>query len=268
MPEPATAQTPDATRAHIQARLSALEAEHGVRVLFAAESGSRAWGFASPDSDYDVRFVYAHSTDWYVSLAAPRDVIEAPLDPMLVDLAGWDVRKALRLLLKSNAALYEWTRSPILYRDGPARAAISTLFEAVASRHSLALHYTHTAQTNWKRCGDGREVKLKRYFYFMRPLLAREWALVHGTPPPMHMDHLLAAVPLPPTVQREFRDLIAAKTTTPELGCHPRRRALDAWIMDRLADQPVAIAEVPPPDAAARADDLFRALIGFAPAAR
>src|SRR5215510_13896244 len=101
-------------RTHIVARLASVASEEGVRVLYAAESGSRAWGFGSPDSDYDVRFLYAHERNWYVKLGEDRDVIERALDEQRVDLAGWDIRKALRLLLKSNPALYEWLVSPVV----------------------------------------------------------------------------------------------------------------------------------------------------------
>ncbi|HEY7549300.1 MAG TPA: nucleotidyltransferase domain-containing protein, partial [Hyphomicrobiaceae bacterium] len=121
---------PDEIRAHIAARLAAAASEEGVRILYAAESGSRAWGFPSPDSDYDVRFLYAHARDWYVGLAEARDVIERPLDEQRVDLAGWDIRKALRLLLRSNPALYEWLVSPIVYMDDPLRVEMKALFEA------------------------------------------------------------------------------------------------------------------------------------------
>ena len=100
-----------AIRDHIVSWLGQVEREEGVRILFAAESGSRAWGFASPDSDYDVRFIYAHPRDWYTTLTEARDVIERPLDDKLVDLGGWDVRKALRLHLKSNPVLHEWFAS-------------------------------------------------------------------------------------------------------------------------------------------------------------
>ena len=113
--------SPD-VRAHISSVLQEAAREHGVRILVAVESGSRAWGFGSPDSDYDVRFIYAHPPEWYLRLRDERDVIERPLDAQLVDLAGWDVRKALRLLLRSNPALYEWLCSPIVYGDDGAFA--------------------------------------------------------------------------------------------------------------------------------------------------
>ena len=116
-------------RAEIERRLAVIEAEDGVEILFAVESGSRAWGFASPDSDYDARFVYRHPRNWYLSVREARDVIERPiLDDY--DVNGWDLRKALRLLLKSNPPLYEWLRSPIVYRDHCGfRAALTDLAE-------------------------------------------------------------------------------------------------------------------------------------------
>ena len=105
-------------RSEIEARLLVIEAEHGVRVLYACESGSRGWGFASPDSDYDVRFIYAHPLPWYLRVAAERDVIELPISGDL-DINGWELRKALGLLKKGNATLIEWLGSPIVYRADP-----------------------------------------------------------------------------------------------------------------------------------------------------
>lgn len=113
-----------AIRVEIQQRIAAIESEHGVRVLFACESGSRGWGFASPDSDYDVRFVYVHPLPWYLQVSPQRDVIELPISDVL-DINGWELRKALGLLKKGNATLVEWLDSPVVYRaDGPFLDAI------------------------------------------------------------------------------------------------------------------------------------------------
>lgn len=266
----AEAHIPPEIRRHILQGLHNVEAQHGVRVLFAAESGSRAWGFPSPDSDYDVRFVYAHPLEWYVRLAEGRDVIEAELDEREVDLAGWDIRKALRLLLKSNAALYEWARSPILYRDeGDVRQRIQELFDEAASRRTLCHHYSHTAQGQWQRAIAGRDaVKLKKYFYVVRPLLAFRWAERLGTPPPMTIDALIDAVPLPGDVGAAFAEVLARKSVTDESGLSPRVGVLDSWIEEELAGLG-RVAEMPEPTEASRtaardkADALFRRVVGF-----
>ena len=103
-------------RKEVLRRLDAVEREEDVRVLYACESGSRAWGFASPDSDYDVRFIYVHRPDWYLSIVDRRDVIERPIVDEY-DLSGWELRKTLRLFRKSNPPLIEWLGSPIVYRE-------------------------------------------------------------------------------------------------------------------------------------------------------
>ena len=255
-------------RQHIDATLAAVAAEAGVRILYAAESGSRAWGFGSPDSDYDVRFVYAHPRDWYLRLAEARDVIERPLDDRLVDLAGWDVRKALRLALKSNPALYEWLVSPIVYTDdGALRPQLRALFEAHASPRALAFHYWSIARGQWQREIEGRdEVRQKKYFYVVRPLLSLAFVAATGTPPPMTIDALLAAVPMSEAPRRAFEALLARKRSTPELGAAPRDATLDAWALgelDRLAPERLGLADRPAAaDQTAAGDTLFRHLIG------
>ena len=123
--------------------LANIESERKVRVLYACESGSRAWGFASRDSDYDVRFVYVHVRDWYVSVDDRRDVIELPLADDL-DISGWELRKALRLLKKSNPPLLEWLKSPIVYQSDPDfMAEFGELAAKFYSPRRCFAHYLH-----------------------------------------------------------------------------------------------------------------------------
>jgi len=170
----------------IQERLEKAEIEHNVKVLFACESGSRAWGFASPDSDYDVRFIYAHDTTWYLSydVEQRRDVIEYPIVDD-IDIGGWDIRKALYLFTRTNGALLEWLVSPIVYREsGSFAIQARELAPSTANTVALKYHYSHMARTH---AGDGLtsdKVKLKRYFYILRPLLAIKYIEEgHGLPP-------------------------------------------------------------------------------------
>lgn len=256
-------------RSHVEDTLRRVARANGVRILYAAESGSRAWGFGSPDSDYDVRFIYAHEPVWYLDLAEHRDVVEQPLDAQLVDLAGWDVRKALRLLLKSNPALYEWLVSPIVYvDDGVFRGKARALFEAHASQRALAAHYWSIARGQWKSEIDGRtEVKLKKYFYVVRPLLSLQAVVTDGGPPPMQIDRLLAASDIPWDVAAAIADLLVTKQSTPELGLGPRIPAIDAWAsgaIAHLAPEKLSLSHEPRTDGTAAANALFRDTVGFA----
>lgn len=255
-------------RAHVAAQLAEKAATHGVRILFAVESGSRAWGFGSPDSDYDVRFVYAHPSDWYVSLHEPRDVIEAPLDEQLVDLAGWDVRKALRLLLRGNPALYEWLVSPITYtEDGPFRAQAKALFERHASAKVLAHHYWSIARSQLRAEIESQaEPRLKKYFYVVRPLLSLQWVVANGGPPPMQLAALLDGVAMPADVRGHVDKLLAAKRNTPELGRGPHIGVVDEWardILERFDPACLTLDAGEPHDTRRLADELYRRTIGF-----
>lgn len=177
----------------IQQAINAIEKDHGVRVLYAAESGSRAWGFASTDSDYDVRFVYAHSQDWYLSVFEQRDVIERML-PGDLDVSGWDLRKSLRLMSKCNLAFNEWFDSPIIYRENAAFAsAIRHLIPHFFQPARALFHYLSMASTTHTDYLSGDQVRLKKLFYFLRPVLACRWIEHTRTQPPTEFSRLVAA---------------------------------------------------------------------------
>lgn len=222
--------------AEIQARLTLIEARCDIRVLFAVESGSRAWGFPSPDSDYDVRFVYARPRDWYLSIVSARDVIELPLDGVY-DINGWDVRKALQLLLKPNPVLLEWLESPIFYRrNDKVIADLKALADQVLHIAPLAHHYRRLAEGQWRRAIDGRtEVPLKKYFYVVRPVLALRWLRLNpGVRPPMNLAQLRAGADVPAVIDEILDDLIERKRETKELGNAARLPAIDIFIENEL----------------------------------
>ncbi|HLZ87785.1 MAG TPA: nucleotidyltransferase domain-containing protein [Puia sp.] len=166
-------------------QLALIEQNEGVRILYACESGSRAWGFPSPDSDYDVRFIYAQPRDNYISIRDPQDVVEIPVNPVL-DINGWDIRKTLQLFLKSNSPLYEWLQSPIGYKEeGGFAAELRRLMTEYYSHRSGCHHYLSMAYNTLNNDLKGNEVKLKKYFYALRPALACGWILEKRTVPPM-----------------------------------------------------------------------------------
>jgi uncharacterized protein len=232
-----------AIRQVIQSRLDAVETEDGVRVLLAVESGSRAWGFPSPDSDYDVRFVYVRRRDWYLQLRPGRDVIERPIEGE-IDLSGWDIRKALGLLLKSNAVISEWIDSPIRYRaDESLVTELRRLADQVLDARALGHHYTRLGGNAAERWLAGSEpVPVKRYFYALRPALAIR-ALRHDptSRPPMNLQALVAASHLPEELDADIRTLVDAKRQTNELSVGMRMPRLDAAIraeLDGVSDLP------------------------------
>ena len=220
-----------AVREDIQARLSRCEAEHDVKILYAVESGSRAWGFASPDSDYDVRFIYIRPTDWYLAydIERKRDVIEYPIVDE-IDINGWDLRKALYLFARTNGALLEWLGSPIVYRENhPAIEGLRALRASHISDVALCYHYSHMARGNAQQFLSADAVKLKKYFYVLRPLLAIRWIESGQGVPPVPFQELLDAQ-APPEIIGEVEDLLETKRRTPELGKGPARPVINRFI--------------------------------------
>lgn len=223
-------------RQEILRRIAAAEQEHDVTVLYAVESGSRAWGFASPNSDYDVRFIYAHKPEWYLSIdvATKRDVIEYPIVDE-IDINGWDVRKALQLFNKSNPAIVEWLQSPLVYGDdGQFAAQLRPLLANGYSINKGVYHYLHMARTNYRGYLKGSEVRLKKYFYVLRPLLAIRWLLAHCTVAPIEFAKLLTML-TEDSVRAEVDKLLAVKTRSDELQTGPQVQLLNQFIETELA---------------------------------
>lgn len=173
-------------------KLKEIENQYRVHILLAVESGSRAWGFESPDSDYDVRFIYARRKEDYLKLEGTRDVIELPIDETL-DINGWDIAKALRLLYKSNPTLFEWFSSPIVYcKNDSFFSKVKPLLSECFSSKSGLYHYLSMAKSNYREFLHGSIVKAKKYFYVLRPVLACRWILDKAAPPPMKFEELVA----------------------------------------------------------------------------
>ena len=150
----------------IKSKLKEIEEKENIKILHCVESGSRAWGFASPDSDYDVRFIYVRPKEFYLRLDKTRDVIEWQLDDTL-DINGWDLSKALSLLYKSNPTLFEWNSSPIVYKTTKEWEQIATIINKYFVAKSGLYHYLSTAKSNYREYLKGEIVRLKKYFYVL-----------------------------------------------------------------------------------------------------
>jgi predicted nucleotidyltransferase len=252
--------------AEIAARLDGVRRDHGVAIPFAIESGSRAWGFPSPDSDYDCRFVFVRPHDAYLTLFPARDVIETPLTEVL-DVNGWDVGKAIRLMLKGNAVILEWLMSPIAYRLEPAfRRSFLDLAEAIVDADRVGLHYLHLAYSMRGRTfADGAPVKLKKLFYVLRPCAALRFMRLHPDRrvAPMHFPTLLAGADLPADLIEIVDGLLAAEAASSEMGEGEVPAPLRAFIDAEIALAEPRLARLPPPSEADRqqADDTFRRLV-------
>jgi len=224
-----------AVRAEILRQLDAIESAHGVRVLYACESGSRGWGFASPDSDYDVRFLYVHPLPWYLRVGAQRDVIELPASGKL-DINGWELRKALGLLKKGNATLIEWLDSPVVYRADSVfvdamRAAVRETHRPERSFH----HYLHTASKNYRQYLQGDSVRLKKYLYVLRPLLAALWVEQGRGTAPMCFETLVDGLVADPELRSAIAQLLAIKRAAPESEFGRPLPVINAFIDAELA---------------------------------
>jgi uncharacterized protein len=246
----------------INRELAAIEHENSVRVLIAVESGSRAWRFPSRDSDYDVRFVYIQTAETYLLIEPPRDVIERPIDGLL-DINGWDIRKALQLLVRANAVIWEWLTSPVRYRDADACVAqMLALTDELCHLPAFAYHYDRLARHSFAEISAASDsARLKTYCYAMRPALALVWIRQRAKPPPMDVPSLLEGIDIASDVRRELAALIERKAVATEDGLTSRIPALDAFLGETLAK---AVERSILPDRAAaleRANALFLSML-------
>ncbi len=247
----------------IQAELRRIEREDDVRVLLAVESGSRAWGFASTDSDWDVRFLYLRRPEWYLSVRPGRDVLEYPISEGL-DISGWDLKKALWLFAKSNPPLLEWLRSPIVYAEsGSVPERLRNRATEFFRPRACMYHYLHMAEGNFRSYLQGERVRQKKYFYVLRPVLACQWIESRGEFPPMEFERLVEAE-LPDSELRDaVLSLLEKKRAGTELGDGPRIPVLNAFLEERIAHfrevtADVARNQVPGLDPL---DELFRSVL-------
>ncbi len=216
----------------VKLKLDEIEKKENIKILHAVESGSRAWGFASPDSDYDVRFIYVQQKEFYLSLEDTKDFIDWELNETL-DINGWDLNKALRLFHKSNATLFEWANSPIVYRTTPEWEKLYKIAEKYFSTKAVMYHYYGTAKSNYYEFLQGDNVKYKKYFYVIRPLLACKWIEERQCPPPVLFETLMNTM-LDSKMKDVIDELLEIKATMKESDKGKRIEKLNQYIEDRI----------------------------------
>ncbi len=219
----------------IQKLLTDIEEETGVTIIYACESGSRAWGFPSPDSDYDVRFIYHHPRDWYLSLHEGPDSLNR-MPNKLLDGVGWDIRKFLRLGYRSNAALFEWLASPIVYRsDDLMMEDLRAFIQPYFSPRKVIYHNIGIATGMLEREFKEDTVYLKKYFYVLRAVLSSRWIRKQNEQPPIQFEELLPLLEYKPKLMAAIEDLLAIKEHSTESKRIDKVPILDEFIKDEIS---------------------------------
>jgi predicted nucleotidyltransferase len=248
-------------KCRIEQELNKIEKNLNVKIIYACESGSRAWNFASLNSDYDVRFIYAHPKDWYLSIAKKKDVIEHLIDGDL-DISGWDIKKSLVLLRKSNSPLLEWISSPIKYRNE--RTVMNPLIELSTDAflpESSCHHYWSMANRILLNVGEGEEAKIKSYLYSLRAILCCKWIVKRHTQPPMRIEELLNEL-LPVGETRDLVDnLIYEKSKGAESASTKRSLSFEEYLRGQLSNLESQIPKNPKKLPIDRFDAVFQEII-------
>ncbi len=216
----------------IRQKLKEIEEKENIKIMFAVESGSRAWGFASNDSDYDIRFVYIRPLKDYLHLEKTNDMINWQLDNIF-DINGWDLKKALQLLHDSNPTIFEWLFSPITYQSSDAFEQLKTISKDYYSKKKSLYHYWHMANNNYQAYLQDDIICIKKYFYVIRPLLAAKWIIDKKSQPSMLFSELVNAE-LPKELEPIINDLLEKKAKSSEMGLSTRIKELDDFINSQL----------------------------------
>lgn len=218
----------------IQGQLRDIEEKNNVKILYAMESGSRGWGFKSKDSDFDVRFIYVHPTEWYLNIFEGSDIIEIPVDEVL-DINGWDIKKAMKLMYKSNAPLLEWLSSPIIYIENinfikELREVSEKYFNPV----SVINHYINIARKSYKGIECESSMKLKKLFYVIRPIVACMWIEKCNTIPPMNLQAMMKEVEIDNRIKEMIEELVIVKSDSIESDAINPQTELMKFLKDKI----------------------------------
>ena len=223
-------------------KLREIEEECGVRVLYAAEAGSRACGTNSEASDFDVRFIYIRSRAEYLRLDQTRDVMDFPIEDGW-DMFGWDLTKTLQLLHSSNTQIFDWFHSGVVYLDDGFSRRFRPVLDTYFSPKTAAYHYLNQAEQKFKKVQKTDTPKVKRYLYALQYLVAARWVLDHQAPAPVDFKTLNAL--LPDEIRCRAEELLVQKTSRPDLPRTDRDSALESWLEAENMDVRRRIGQLP-----------------------
>ena len=247
----------------ILTEIKKIEEQHDVKICLAVESGSRAWGFPSKDSDYDVRCIYVHKKDWYLSIDQKRDVIELPINNLL-DINGWELRKALRLFRKSNPPLMEWLHSGIVYYQAFSLVdKLKSIQNQVFIPQSALYHYLNMAKGNFRDYLRGDHVKIKKYFYVLRQVLACIWIERYNSVPPIEFQTLVEELLEEGQLKEDIHTLLERKISGEELDLEPKLASINDFLEKEIhrLEEYTKTLKVSKEDMTPLLDDLFREVL-------
>ncbi len=247
----------------IKKELANLENRGEIKILLAVESGSRAWGFESRDSDWDVRYIYVHKLDWYLKIDDLKDSQEEML-PNDLDLAGWELKKALKLFRKSNPPMLEWLRSPIVYLEQfSAAEKLREMSENYFNPKSCMYHYLSMARNNFREFLQKDSVKSKKYFYVLRPVLACDWIKENNSFPPIEFQKLVDSQVKDEKVKFEIAELLKRKMAGEELKEEPKIEILNGFLESKIEFYKDYVEQIEPNDKPQTGllDELFKETI-------
>ncbi|MGM0839660.1 MAG: nucleotidyltransferase domain-containing protein [Bacillota bacterium] len=186
-------------------KLKSIEREERVRILYAVEAGSRAWGYHTDESDYDVRFIYIREVPAYLNLQGTKDVIVKPVQ-YSIEFSGWDLSKALKLLRKSNPSLMEWLTNENVYIEHPDIEKVRKLREQTFSPTRCLIHYYHMGKRNMEKYSNEEIKDLKKMMTIIRPWLAFKWIKEYQTFPPNGVNEMVDSI----TMNEEMKATISS----------------------------------------------------------
>lgn len=233
---------------NIISKLKQTEEDHNVKIALAIESGSRAWGFASEDSDYDCRFIYTHPKDWYISVFDKKDTIIYDVDKIF-DINGWDIKKVLKHISKSNAVMFEWLSSNQIYvKNDEVKIILNDLAADFFNPISVSYHYLSIAKNKLNEILDdeiiNNKTKLKKYFYVMRPIANLNFIYDFNKMPPIEYDKTLSCIKIDDKIYDQIQIFKNIKIKTDESFEIPRNDILIGYFNNQINEFSIKIKNI------------------------
>lgn len=221
--------------------LKRIELDYEVKILFACDAGSRALGFADQESDYDIRYIYVHKLEWYLSIDQKKDVLEVPKHDALsievhpqLDMSGWELTKTLRLYRKSNPSLIEWFQSKEIYlQEYSTIDRMKAILGEIFSAKPFIIHHINIVKRNYDVGLGKKQGYIKLYLYILRSILAGKWVETHFSVPPVEFQELLQILPPGPVKEASLK-ILSAKQANESIYKEKDLTIIDEFIIKEI----------------------------------